>query len=94
MPDANQAFRALVTGRVQGVGFRFSAIREARRLGLRGTVANLADGSVEVIAEGDPARLTRLIAWLERGPPGAHVEDLQVQWAPATGHYSDFDVEF
>jgi acylphosphatase len=94
MPDADHAFRALVSGRVQGVGFRYSALREARRLGLRGTVANLPDGSVEVFAEGDPARLARLLAWLERGPPGARVDEVKVQSAPATGQYEDFDVEF
>lgn len=89
-----RAFRALVIGRVQGVGFRYSAIHEARRLGINGTVANLPDGSVEVVAEGDADRLTRFASWLRRGPPGAHVRDLQIQWTPFTGRYADFEVEF
>ncbi len=91
---AKRAFRALVIGRVQGVGFRYSAIHEARRLGVNGTVANLPDGSVEVVAEGEADRLTRFASWLRRGPPGAHVRDLQIQWTPCTGRYADFEVEF
>ncbi|MGD0725553.1 MAG: acylphosphatase [Spirochaetia bacterium] len=89
-----RAFRALVIGRVQGVGFRYSAIHEARRLGINGTVSNQPDGSVEVVAEGEADRLARLASWLRKGPPGAHVRDLQIQWIPFTGRYTDFEVEF
>jgi acylphosphatase len=88
------AFRAVVTGRVQGVGFRYSAVREARGLGVLGRVANLPDGSVEVAAEGDPLRLKQFLAWLHKGPPGAYVRDVAVMWAPPTGSYTRFDVEF
>jgi acylphosphatase len=79
---------------VQGVGFRYSAIHEARRLGIRGTVANLPDGSVEVVAEGETDRLERMAAWLRKGPPGSHVRDLQFEWIPFTGRYADFEVLF
>jgi acylphosphatase len=88
------AFHALVHGRVQGVGFRYAALHQARALGLRGTVANTADGSVEVVAEGDPAALQRFLLWLDKGPPGAHVREVQVQWLPPTGSYGDFDISF
>ncbi|MGA2378018.1 MAG: acylphosphatase [Spirochaetia bacterium] len=97
MPAAgpgNAAFHALVTGRVQGVGFRFSAVRQARVLGLFGTVANRSDGSVEVEAEGELPDLERLLAWLRRGPPGAHVRDVQVEWLPWSGRFRGFEVEF
>ncbi|HTP58310.1 MAG TPA: acylphosphatase, partial [Spirochaetia bacterium] len=75
---AEQAVRAVVHGRVQGVGFRWSALREARRLGLRGTVGNRGDGTVEVVAEGDATAVDIFLAWLRRGPPGAHVTDVTV----------------
>jgi acylphosphatase len=88
------SFLAVVTGRVQGVGFRYSAVRRARELGLFGTVSNRADGSVEVRAEGKMKDLERMLEWLQRGPPGAHVRDVQADWLPWTGRYSDFDVEF
>ena len=66
--------RAIISGWVQGVGYRASTMDEARRLGLVGWVKNRPDGTVELEAEGlDPA-VTALIAWCEHGPPGARVE--------------------
>ena len=62
-----------VTGRVQGVGFRWFVRERARRLGLSGWVRNLRDGSVEVAAAGDSGQLDLLIGELRRGPEGADV---------------------
>ena len=67
------AKRCIVTGKVQGVWFRGSTQREARRLGLTGQARNLADGSVEVIVCGEPAAVDTLVAWLQHGPPSAEV---------------------
>ena len=86
------AFRARVSGRVQGVGFRWSAVAEARRLGLRGRVRNAADGSVEVEAEGAAGALAQFLAWLRRGPPGARVTGVEVD--PTGPWHDDFDAEF
>ena len=69
---------AVVTGTVQGVGFRWATRREAQRLGLAGFVRNLADGSVEVEAEGEADVVGHLVRWLERGPTSAHVSQVQV----------------
>ncbi len=91
---SDRAFRAFVHGRVQGVGFRWSAIRQARALRLRGVVANRADGSVEVVAEGLPKQLALFIAWLEKGPPGSHVSRVDLEWIAVSGGYDDFSVEF
>lgn len=88
-----RAFRARVSGRVQGVGFRLSAVREARRLGLRGWVRNADDGSVDVEAEGPPARLDAFLAWLHHGPPGAYVSDVAVDPVPPDAARGEFDVE-
>lgn len=63
----------LISGRVQGVGFRWWTRRAALALGLRGTVRNLPDGHVRVDAEGAPADLQRLLELLHEGPPAAHV---------------------
>jgi acylphosphatase len=65
-----------VRGLVQGVGFRWFVRERARRLGLAGWVRNLPDGSVEVMASGDPGQLDLLRAELQRGPSGASVEAL------------------
>ena len=70
--------RAVVTGRVQGVFYRDSCRSQATRLGVRGSVKNLADGSVEVVAEGDRARVQELLAWCRTGPPRAIVTGITV----------------
>jgi acylphosphatase len=84
--------RARVTGRVQGVGFRWAAIHEARQLGLRGRVRNAADGSVEIEAAGSAGPLAEFLAWLNRGPPGARVTGVEVD--PPGPWRDDFDAEF
>ena len=69
-----------IRGRVQGVYYRASMVREAQNLGLTGWVKNCDDGSVEALAEGERARLEALIAWSHRGPVGARVDEVEVQW--------------
>lgn len=78
-----------VTGLVQGVGFRWFVREQARRLGLDGWVRNHADGSVEVLAQGDADQLDLLRRALERGPDGARVSSVDVlaQAAPEPGFH-------
>ena len=71
------AFRFVVRGRVQGVGYRYFAVREADALGVRGFCKNLPDGSVEVVAEGTEQALRDLEGRLREGPSFAHVEDVE-----------------
>jgi acylphosphatase len=71
------AHRYLVSGFVQGVGFRYFVLRRASALGLRGFVRNLSGGGVEVVAEGDAAALAELEVALEAGPPSARVESVE-----------------
>ena len=73
-----KAVRVQIAGVVQGVGFRFSARREALRLGVRGWVRNRRDGSVEALFQGDPDAVERMIAWSHEGPRGARVEQVDV----------------
>ena len=68
----------VITGVVQGVGFRYSARAEAERLGIDGWVRNRPDGAVEAEVEGESGPVQRMLAWLERGPAGARVDDLVV----------------
>ncbi len=72
-----RAVRLRVHGRVQGVWFRASAVTEAERLGLRGWVRNLSDGSVEAHAQGDARAVDDLIAWCRVGPSGAEVTEVE-----------------
>ncbi len=71
---------ALVRGRVQGVGFRAFARRQALDLSIRGYVENLPDGRVEVVAEGERSELEHLLVKLREGPPHAEVSDIDVTW--------------
>jgi acylphosphatase len=65
---------------------------EASRLGVSGTVRNLSDGQVEVLAEGGRDQVEALVAWCRRGPPSARVEALEVTWEPPTGEAGPFSV--
>ena len=77
--------RLLISGRVQGVGFRANCRVTALDLGVCGTVANRADGTVEVVAEGPPASVDRLVEWCRSGPRHAHVNDVDVAEESPTG---------
>lgn len=73
------ARRALVSGRVQGVGFRFFAERAARAAGVRGWVRNLSDGRVETLAEGEESAVARYLEKIREGPMGGRVDDVRVE---------------
>jgi acylphosphatase len=83
---------ASVIGRVQGVGFRYFALREGMDLQLDGWVANAADGSVRCVAEGPRDRLEVLLERLREGPAGAIVDRVSEAWMPATGTLGPFSV--
>lgn len=85
------ARRAIVRGRVQGVGYRFFAERAARELDVRGWVRNLPDGTVETLAEGEERALARYFARLRQGPRGARVETLVEEEAPPGG-FASFEI--
>jgi acylphosphatase len=84
---------ATVRGRVQGVGYRVFALREAVYLGLSGHVANMADGSVHVVAEGPRADLDALLERLAEGPPAGIVERVITRWEPARGLVDGFRID-
>lgn len=82
---ARRAVRLLVSGHVQGVGFRWWTVGEARALGLDGWVRNLRDGRVEVLAIGEDRALDRLTSALAGGPPGARVTAVEPEDADDDG---------
>ncbi len=91
-PARPRRLDAVVSGRVQGVGFRYFVVDRARRLRLSGWVANLSDGSVRCVAEGDEAALHELIGALWHGPAGAHVASVSDAWSAGTGEFEGFGV--
>lgn len=79
-----------VSGRVQGVWYRASAVEVAESLGLRGWARNLPDGRVEILAEGDEKSLKQFINWCHEGPPLAIVDEVKVIWEKYRGEFIDF----
>jgi acylphosphatase len=78
-----------IVGVVQGVGYRWSMVQEARRLGVRGGVRNRRDGSVEAIVTGPTQALEQIIAWAREGPPSAKVTTVDV--LAADGAFESFE---
>src|SRR5258708_21248091 len=82
----------VISGRVQGVGFRFSAYDEAKDLALAGWVRNLLNGDVEIVAEGSRENLQMLAAWAHLGPPSAHVTQVREDWSSFTVEFTEFRI--
>ena len=82
----------VVRGRVQGVWYRGSMQDEAERAGVAGWVRNRPDGTVEAEIEGEREDVEALIAWARRGPPGARVGDVSVDWVTPTGARDGFAI--
>ena len=87
------ARRFVIAGRVQGVGFRWFTHDAAAREGIHGWVRNLADGRVEVVAEGDAESMTRLEAAIRRGPGQARVEQVEVEDHAPEGRVAGFHIK-
>jgi len=81
-----------VTGRVQGVGFRWHTVRQASALELAGWVRNEPDGSVRIVAEGPRPALEALLGWAARGPDHARVDTCNHVWQQPRGDLDDFTV--
>jgi acylphosphatase len=92
--DSPKTLTARIQGVVQGVGFRYSTLHQARRLNLNGYVRNLWDGTVEVVAEGPQEKLQQLERWLHRGPPGAIVRRVDSRYSRFQGIYRSFGVDY
>ena len=84
----------LISGKVQGVGFRYFTRQNAMKLGVHGYAKNLPNGKVEVVAEGDKATLDEFVKILWKGPPASRVEDVKVEARPHSGEYTSFGVKY
>ncbi len=93
MPGQLKGMHLIVSGVVQGVGFRWFVERIARNLGLVGHVRNLYDGSVETYAEGEEDALNAFYKEMKIGPRSAHVAGVRVDWKEYTGDFKDFRIE-
>ncbi|KAF0166549.1 MAG: acylphosphatase [Rhodocyclaceae bacterium] len=82
--------RLVITGLVQGVGFRYGMAAEARLLGVTGWVRNRRDGSVEAMIAGSAGQIEAMLEWANVGPGGALVENVMCE--TATGEFADFEL--
>jgi len=82
------------SGRVQGVGFRYTAEATALDLQLAGWVRNLPDGRVEAVCEGAQEALKRFLEAIRTGSMQRYIQDVQIEWSHATGEFRDFQVRF
>jgi len=92
MEPERARIRLIVSGRVQGVGFRFAACDKAEGLELSGWVRNLANGNVEIVAEGKRKNLQELAAWARRGPAYARVNEVAQESLEFTGEFAGFNI--
>jgi acylphosphatase len=91
--NERQRLSARVSGRVQGVGFRYWMLRQATSLGVVGWVMNLdEENAVQIVAEGEVIALDTVERLLRHGPPGARVEHVEVRREPASGEFSRFSI--
>ena len=86
--------RVLITGHVQGIGFRTSVRRAARRLHVTGWVKNNIDGSVEALFQGELTDVNSLLEWCEKGPFLSCVENVESIWQPLLEEIEDFSIRF
>ena len=88
----NKRVTVTVSGRVQGVGFRYFAVHVAKEYGLIGQVRNTRDGGVEAVAEGEQSALDSFVEALQRGPYPARVENSSVLWTEPLNEFTGFQV--
>ena len=92
--DKNKRVRVyiILTGRVQGVAFRYYARNIANRLGVKGWIRNLDNGAVEATIEGERNSVNQMIEWCKKGPNLALVEDIKIIWQSYAGDFSEFHI--
>jgi acylphosphatase len=86
-------YKIVVKGRVQGVGFRWNAIKEATNLGITGYVKNLSDGDVYIEAEGTKEQLDRYVEWCRNGPGMSSVKSVDVEKTIPV-NFTEFTIEY
>ncbi|MEM2998646.1 MAG: acylphosphatase [Thermoproteota archaeon] len=83
-----------ISGRVQGVFFRYETKAMALKLGVNGWVRNLPTGQVEALLEGEKENVEKLIEFCRKGPPGAHVTQVEVRWESPMGDLKSFMIKY
>jgi acylphosphatase len=88
----NKRAHLYISGRVQGVNFRYYTRQQAQILGVKGWVRNLIDGRVETVFEGDELSVGKMVEWCRQGPRAARVDTVNVYWEEPKGEFSGFEI--
>ena len=91
-PEDTLTVNMKITGKVQGVGFRYFVLRQAQERGMYGWVSNKPNGDVEAFAQGEKADLERFIAKVKEGPSFSRVEDVSLNWVKEAEQYFGFEI--
>lgn len=89
---AKIAIHAYISGRVQGVGYRYSTLNQANRMGLTGWVKNMPDGRVEALFEGEEGLINQMLNWCQQGPSMAYVTNIEKFKKEYSGQFYDFSI--
>ena len=92
-PEENLTVIMKITGKVQGVGFRYFVLRQAQELSINGWVSNKPNGDVRVLAQGEKADLERFISKVKEGPSFSRVEDVSLNWVNEAEQYFGFEIK-
>jgi len=84
----------IISGRVQGVFFRYTMEQIATSFDVKGWAKNTTDGNVEAVLEGEKENVEKVIEWSHHGPDGAAVKDVEVKWEDYTGQFKDFSIKY
>lgn len=91
---SDKAIKAIVKGRIQGVGYRANTHQKATQLGITGYIRNTSGNEVELVAEGAEENLKELVEFLKVGPSGAEIEEFNFDWQDATGEFIRFAIKY
>ncbi|MFC1663504.1 acylphosphatase [Patescibacteria group bacterium] len=86
--------KIIVSGRVQGVNLRISTANKAKILGLLGFIRNLANGTVEIVVEGEEANIESFRKWLQTSTGSTQVSDVRLDYSIPTNEYNDFEIQY
>ena len=92
-PENTLTVNMKITGKVQGVGFRYFVLRQAQELGITGWVSNKSNGAVEAFAQGEKADLEQFIAKVKEGPSFSRAEDVSLNWLNEAEQYFGFEIK-
>jgi len=89
---SKKSYQVIISGIVQGVAFRFSAVRKAKQLGVNGWIKNRIDGKVETRVEGEENTVNLMVSWLKKGPIQSKVADIDVNELNYKGEFNSFEI--